>query len=140
MKLFVKDRAFYRAFFSMTAVIAMQNLITFAVNLADNVMIGGYSQDALSGVAMVNQIQFLLQMIIGGISNGIAVLGAQYWGKKQTEPVRRVTSIGMLLALAAGAAMMLTVFFFPGQTLSLLTNEAVVIAEGCKYMKIVCFS
>jgi putative MATE family efflux protein len=32
------------------------------------------------------------------------------------------------------------VFFFPGQTLSLLTNEAVVIAEGCKYMKIVCFS
>ena len=40
--------------------IALQNLITFAVNLADNVMIGGYSQDALSGVAMVNQIQFLL--------------------------------------------------------------------------------
>ena len=140
MKLFVKDKAFYRAFFSMTAVIAMQNLITFAVNLADNVMIGGYSQDALSGVAMVNQIQFLLQMIIGGISNGIAVLGAQYWGKKQTEPVRRVTSIGMVLALGASAAMMLIAFFFPGQTLSLLTNEAVVIAEGSKYLVIVCFS
>ena len=56
MSLLVKDRKFYKTFFTMTGVIAMQNLITFAVNLADNIMIGGYSQDALSGVAMVNQI------------------------------------------------------------------------------------
>ena len=140
MRLFVKDRTFYKVFFSMTAVIAMQNLITFAVNLADNIMIGGYSQDALSGVAMVNQIQFLLQMIVGGIGNGIAVLGAQYWGKKQIEPIRRVTSIGMVLALAAGTAMMLVTYFLPGQTLSLLTNEQAVIAEGSKYLRIICFS
>lgn len=140
MSLFVKDKPFYKAFFSMTTIIAMQNLISFAVNLADNVMIGGYSQDALSGVAMVNQIQFLLQMIIGGIGNGIAVLGAQYWGKKQVEPIRRVVSIGMVLALAAGIAMTLVTFFFPGQTLSLLTNEQAVISEGSKYLVIVCFS
>ena len=62
--------------------------------------------------------------------------GQQYTGTSlgQTPQSRRMHP------LAAGAAMMLTVFFFPGQTLSLLTNEAVVIAEGCKYMKIVCFS
>ena len=100
MHLFVKDKSFYRSFFSMMFIIAMQNLITYAVNLADNVMIGGYSQDALSGVAMVNQIQFLLQMIVGGIGNGLVVLGAQYWGKKQIEPVRRVTSIAMVLGIA----------------------------------------
>ena len=95
MGLFVKDRQFYKSYLSMTAVIALQNLITYAVNLADNIMIGGYSQDALSGVSMVNQIQFLLQMMVMGIGNGIVVLGAQYWGKRQTEPIRRVTSIGM---------------------------------------------
>ena len=140
MGLFVKDKPFYKAFFSMTAIIALQNLITFAVNLADNIMIGGYSQDALSGVAMVNQIQFLLQMVIGGIGNGMTVLGAQYWGKKQVEPIRRITSIGMVLALAASVAMTLLVYFFPAQTLSLLTNEQVVIAEGSKYLVIICFS
>ncbi len=140
MKLFVKDKLFYRSFLSMTAVIALQNLITFAVNLADNVMIGGYSQDALSGVAMVNQIQFLLQMIVMGIGNGIVVLGAQYWGKKQVEPIRRVTSIGMVLAIAAGLIMMLVVMIFPTQTLGILTNEPAVIAEGAKYLSIICFS
>ena len=140
MNLFVKDKSFYKAFFSMAGVIAMQNLITYAVNLADNVMIGGYSQNVLSGVAMVNQIQFLLQMVVMGIGNGIVVLGAQYWGKRQVEPIRRVTSIGMLLALTVSFAMMLIVYFFTRQTLSILTNEPAVIAEGSKYLKIICFS
>ena len=140
MRLFVKDKSFYRSFFSMAGVIAMQNLITYAVNLADNVMIGGYSQDALSGVAMVNQIQFLLQMLVMGVGSGIVVLGAQYWGKRQIDPIRRVTSIGMLLALIASSAMMLLVYFLPSQTLSLLTNEPNVIAEGSKYLRIICFS
>ena len=140
MNLFVKDKLFYKAFFSMTAIIAMQNLISFAVNLLDNIMIGGYSQDALSGVAMVNQIQFLLSMVVGGIGNGITVLGAQYWGKKQIDPIRKVTSIGMVLALGASVLMMLAVYFFPTQVLSILTNEQAVIAEGKKYLMIICFS
>ena len=140
MGLMVKDKSFYRSFFSMAAVIAMKNLITYAVNLADNVMIGGYSQDALSGVAMVNQIQFLLQMVVMGIGNGMVVLGAQYWGKRQADPIRRITSIGMVLALIASVAMTAVVYFFPAQTLSILTNEAAVITEGVKYIKIICFS
>ena len=43
MRIFVKDNRLYKSFFTMTAVIAMQNLISFAVNLADNIMIGDYS-------------------------------------------------------------------------------------------------
>lgn len=140
MRLFVKDKSFYKVFFSMAGVIAMQNLITYAVNLADNVMIGGYSQDALSGVAMVNQIQFLLQMLVAGVGSGITVLGSQYWGKQQVEPIRRVTAIGMVLAIIFSLIMMAVVWFFPSQVISILTNEAPVIAEGTKYLKIICFS
>ena len=140
MNLLVKDRKFYKTFFSMTGIIALQNLITFAVNLADNIMIGGYSQDALSGVAMVNQIQFLLQMLVMGAGNGIVVLSSQYWGKKDLEPIRKITSAGMLVGIALSAAMMATVFFFPSQTLGLLTNEQAVILEGSKYLRIICFS
>lgn len=140
MQLFVKDSRFYKTFFSMTGVIALQNLITFAVNLADNIMIGGYSQDALSGVAMVNQIQFLLQMLMLGTGSAIAVLGAQYWGKKELEPIRKATSIGVLLGIILSAVMMLLVFFCPRQAIGLLTNEQAVIEEGSKYLVIICFS
>lgn len=140
MALMVKEKRFYKTFASMTGVIAIQNLITFAVNLADNVMIGGYSQTALSGVAIVNQIQFLLQMIMLGTGSAIGVLGAQYWGKKELEPIRKATSVGVLLGVILGGIMMLAVLFFPRQALGLLTNEQAVIEEGSKYLVIVCFS
>ena len=140
MRSLMKNKQFYFAFLSMTLIIAMQNLITFAVNLADNVMIGRYSQDALSGVALVNQIQFLLQMMVMGIGNGIVVLGAQYWGKKQTEPIKKVTDIGMVLAIIVALAATTVTFYFPKQVLSLLTDVQPVIEEGARYLTVVCWS
>ena len=140
MKLFVRDRGFYKSFISMTGVIALQNLITFAVNLADNVMIGGYSQTAMSGVAIVNQIQFLLQMLMLGTGGAIAVLGSQYWGKKELLPIRKATSIGLWLGIILSIIMTVLVYFFPRQVLGLLTNEQTVIDEGAKYLVIICFS
>ncbi|MBE6953029.1 MAG: MATE family efflux transporter [Ruminococcaceae bacterium] len=140
MRLFVKDRKFYASLASLTAVIALQNLITFGVNLADNVMIGGYSQAALNGVALVNQIQFLLQMFAGGVANGIVVIAAQYWGKRDIEPIRKIFAVGFWLGIAFSVLLTLVAFFFPSQTLSLLTNEASAIAEGAKYLRIICFS
>ena len=63
-KLIVKDKNFYKSFFSLTSVLALQNLIVFSVNMADSIMLGRFSEQALAGVALVNQIQFLLQMLI----------------------------------------------------------------------------
>ena len=45
-----KDRNFYKTAARLTAFIALQNVIVCFVGLVDNIMIGAYSQDALSGV------------------------------------------------------------------------------------------
>ena len=140
MCLFVKDRKFYATLASLTAVIALQNLITFGVNLADNVMIGGYSQAALNGVALVNQIQFLLQMFATGVANGVAVIAAQYWGKRDIEPIRKVFAVGFWIGIIFSLILTLVTLFWPTQTLSLLTNETSAITEGAKYLRIICFS
>ncbi len=135
-----RDRDFYKSFVSLTSVIALQNLITFSVNLADNIMLGGYSETALSGVAIVNQIQFLLQMLAMGTTNGMAVIASQYWGKRQLQPIKRVFAVVFWLDLTIGIVFMLLGFFIPQQLCSILTNEAPVIAEGVKYLKVICFS
>lgn len=140
MSVFVRDKKFYAALASLSAVIALQNLITFGVNLADNVMIGGYSQSALNGVTIVNQIQFLLQMFAGGVANGMVVLAAQYWGRRSVEPIRRIFTVGFWLGIAFSAGLTAVAFFFPEWSLSLLTNESAAIAEGAQYLKIICFS
>lgn len=140
MPLFVKEKPFYRWFFSLTLMIAFQNLIVFSVNLADNIMLGAYHETSLSGVALVNQIQFLLQMIIMGVGEGMIVLAAQYWGRNDTAAIRRITAIGMRVGLAAALLLWAAVFFFPRQCLSLLSNDNAILDEGVRYLKIICFS
>ncbi|MEG0229870.1 MAG: MATE family efflux transporter [Oscillospiraceae bacterium] len=139
-KYITSEKNFYKTFFSLAGIIALQNLIAFSVNLCDNLMIGAYSENALSGVALVNQIQFLLQMMITGIGEGMIVLTAQFWGKKDISSIKRTIPIGIKLAFIIGTGMFLTTFFFSDFVLSLLTNDTGVINEGVKYLKIICFS
>jgi len=140
VKLFVKDKWFYKSFFTMALTISLQNVIVYAVNLADNVMIGGYSELSLSAVAVVNQIQFMLQMIALGTSNGLTVLTSQYWGVKKMQPIRRVFAVALTIALTLALVIFAAVFFAPTQVLSLLTDQTAVVAEAVPYAKIVCFS
>ena len=135
--LFTKDKQFYSRLFSLILVIALQNLVVFSVNLADNVMLGGYSEAGLSGVALVNQIQFLLQMLVMGVAEGIVVLSARYWGRKEILSIRKVTAIGMLLALIVAMAMFACVQIFPRQALGFFSNDQPIITEGAKYLRIV---
>ena len=50
---------FCRRFFSLYFFLVLQNVVTLSVNLADNIMLGGYQEVSLSGVAAVNQLQFI---------------------------------------------------------------------------------
>ena len=43
----IKDKAFYREFFNLYVMLVLQNVIVLGVNLADNIMIGSYSETAL---------------------------------------------------------------------------------------------
>ncbi|MBO5273909.1 MAG: MATE family efflux transporter, partial [Clostridia bacterium] len=121
---------FLRSFFRMTLTIALQNLIVYGVNLADNIMIGAYSEPAMSGVALVNQIQFLLQMLVSGAGEGVVVLASRAWGRGDIGEVKRASSVGMRFGLGAAALLFAVLLLFPYQVLRLLTPEEAVISEG----------
>ena len=67
----IKDKYFYKTFFSLYLVVALQNIIVFSVNLADSIMLGSYSETAMSGVSLANQIQFLLLMFVRQILSSV---------------------------------------------------------------------
>ena len=58
---FTRDSGFYKTLFRMLLVVALQNLVAYSVNMADNMMLGVYSQTALSAAATVNQVFFMVQ-------------------------------------------------------------------------------
>lgn len=138
--MFVKDRQFYKSLFTMTLTIALQNVIVFGVNLADSIMLGRFSEEALSGVALVNQIQFLLQMVVIGVGAGTLIFSSRAWGARDMDTVKKIANIAMKTALALSLVIFIPVFLFPENVLSLLSNEKAIVAEGVKYLRIICFT
>lgn len=99
---------FYRNFLKLCSMLVLQNVVTLSVNLADNIMLGAFSETALSGVTTVNQVQFVFQQLIMALGDGLVIFGSQYWGKKETEPVRKISA----WAMRTGIFIALILFFW----------------------------
>lgn len=140
MAVFTKDRSLYKTLFALAVPISLQNLITFAVNFADNLMIGSLGDDAISGVYVANQLQTVVQMFVAGIEGAILILAAQYWGKRDSSSIRKVVSVGMKFALGVGLLATLSAVLFPEWIIRAFTQEPGVIREGAAYVQIVGFT
>ena len=135
-----KDPYFYKTIGRLMTVIVLQNLVAYSVNMADNLMLGSYSQAALSGAATVNQIQFMVQQITLAIGDSVVVLGSQYWGKRQTGPIRQLTLYALMLCLVLGMGVFAWTSLAPQSVLSIFTSNAAYIAEGCGYLELIRFT
>ena len=140
MKLITRDRSFYRSLIALAIPVALQNLITFAVSFADNLMVGSLGDAAVSGVYMGSQIQTFLQMFSGGIEGAILILAAQYWGKRDVASIKRIIAIGLHFSIAFGLLLTAVCLAIPRPIISLFTDDAVVINDGAIYLRIVCLS
>lgn len=130
------DGYFYKTFFSLAGIVALQNLIVFSVNLADSIMLGTYSETAMSGVSLANQIQFLLQCIVNGFANGLIVIASQYWGKKDIAPIKKVFSASFITVTLTSLVMGAIVFVAPRGVLGILSNETQIVDAAVGYIKI----
>lgn len=140
MSFLVTKKKFYKTFFALTFAIALQNIIVYLVNTADSVMVGRYSEDALSGVALVNQIQFLLQMMITGVVEGALIFGARAWGEGRIEGVKHISAISVKCAVAVSMVLFAVCITLPTEVLSILSSDKDVVGEGVKYLRIMVFT
>ena len=139
-KWLTRDRAFYQSFLRLCLTLMLEQAVILSVNLADNMMLGAYSEEALSGVAAVNQIQFVYQQLVYGVTNGLLVLGTQYWGQKRVAEIRRLSAIGLRLETALAVVLFVLVSVFSRPALRIFTPNEAFIAQGVDYLRIVRFS
>ena len=134
---FTKEKSFYKALFSMLAIVALQNLVAYSVNMTDNIMLGSYSQNALSGASTVNQIFFVVQQFALSLGNSLVALSSQYWGQKRVEPIRAITAITLKVGAAIGVIFIAICLIIPDGILRIFTTDDAIIAEGKDYLYIV---
>ena len=137
---FTHDRKFYNSLFSMLAVVALQNVLAYSVNMADNIMLGAYRQEALSGAAVVNQVFFIVQQAAIAIGDGLIVICSQYWGQNRTEPVRRVTGLVLRYTAAAGVGLVLVCTFLADPILRIFTPDSIILTQAHAYLRIIKFT
>ena len=77
-----EKKSFYKTFFALYIALVCQNVITLSVNLMDNIMLGAYGESALSGVAAVNQVQFVFQQLIMALGDGLVIYAASTGERK----------------------------------------------------------
>lgn len=134
------DSQFYKTLFSMLSATALQSLVAYSVNITDNIMLGSYSQGALSGAATVNQIFFMVQQVALCLGIALSVLASQYWGEGRSEPIRTLTGIALRLSIGLGAVLTLVCALFPERLVGIFTTSPDILAQGVSYLRIIQWS
>ena len=139
MKL-TKDKSFYKSALNIAIPIALQNLITFSVSMADTVMVGSLGEVNLSATAIANHLQFILMVLIFGVGGGASVMASQYYGKKDIDSIHKVMAIMYRLCIAITVIFILIAILIPSKFMNIFTTDKQVILQGVKYLRIIAIS
>lgn len=118
----IQDKHFYRIILSIAIPIALQNLISYGINMMDTIMLGALGETQLSAASLANQPFFIFTIVTFGIASGCSVLTAQYWGKGDSEPIRRIIGIALDVTVVLSVILFLLLFFFPETAMRIYTN------------------
>ena len=137
---FLKDRSLLREILIIALPISFQQLINASLNMIDVVMVGQLGEASIAALGLANQVFFVLIIILFGATSGMAIFTAQFWGKQEFEPIRKV--LGMSILVSSGIALLfsLAALLIPETVLGFYTNDSEVIQIGSSYLRIIGFT
>ena len=143
---YIGSREFYQKLFAVMVPVLIQNVITNFVSLLDNIMVGRIGTEPMSGVAIVNQILFIFNLVIFGSLAGSGIFTAQFFGKGDEEGVRNSTrfkfiTVGIVLAIAFAILLsrgdqLISLFIHEGED---SLDLAATLHYGKQYLRIMLF-
>jgi len=134
---FFADRIFFRRLFHIALPIMLQNFFTSVLNMVGVVMIGQLGDTAVAAVGLANQVNFLVVLMLFGITSGAGMFIAQLWGTRDIPAIRHVLGLALTMALSGSSIFAVLAIFFPGAALSFYTEDQAVIALGSGYLRLI---
>ena len=110
--------------------VAFQQLISAGLNMIDVLMVGQLGETSVAALGLANQIFFLLILFLFGITSGMSIFTAQFWGKGDTEEIRHVLGICLTIAISVAALFSLAAIFIPEKLMGFYTEDMAVIKLG----------
>lgn len=130
------DKRFIRELVKLAMPMAIQSLMLAAVAAADAFMLGGVEQNAMAAVSLASQIQFVQNMILSSTVAAAAVLGAQYWGKGDTNSLNHIFCTSLRINGLTSVLFFIGCVFFPRVLMLIFTSDETLIGIGCDYLRL----
>jgi len=130
------DKEFLKRLAKITLPIAFQYLMLASVAASDAVMLVNVDQNAMSAVNLATQIQFIQNMFISSVATAGSILGAQYWGKKDTDTVGKIFCLILRFNVVISALFFAGCLLIPRQLMLVFTDKESLITIGITYLQI----
>lgn len=137
---YLGDRPFWGVTARLALPIAIQNVLTSSFQLVDTMMVSRLGDVTLSAVGMAGQWGWMTALLSFGLCSGMSVFVSQYWGVHDHKGIRRVLGIALLTGLLLSGFFLSVALLAPETVLRMFNKDPHVIAVGCEYLTIVCFS
>ena len=134
------DRKFYIQFLTLAIPIIIQNFLAASLNWVDNIMVGQLGDLSIAAVGLGNQVFFVLQLFLMGVSTGASLFAAQFWGKGDRGNIKRILGFALLIGISLSGLYFLVMHFFSVSAISLFSNDELTIQAGAEYLRMVSWS
>jgi len=135
-----ENRDFYRQLTITGIPMVIQQVIGMTLNLADTIMVGKVSEEALAAVGAANQVYFIFGIILFGIFSGASVLAVQYWGIGDLKTLRNIVGIDYTMCIVLCIPGIAFAYFAAPFLISIFSDDPLVLELGTDYLRIACFS
>ena len=130
----------WKLILSFTLPLIGGNLLQQIYSLADSLIVGNFAgQNALASVGTSFPVTFLLLALAMGMTNGVGIMAAQYFGAKNAELFRKNLSTGCYTLLTAGIVITALGIVLSRVIIGgLLRADEAILEDAVVYLRIYC--
>lgn len=147
MKIFSKDKEFYKRTFTIALPIAAQSLISIGVNMLDTMMLGNLgnsNSSALKAASQANSFITIYHILCMGLGMGASVLVSRYWGiiksngtekEDANRSLKQTIALMLRFTLGLAALFALVTALFPEFIMGTYSTNPELIQQGSIYFR-----
>lgn len=119
----------------------MEIALVMLVGFVDVLMLsqygaGGEGDRAVAAVGFVNQFVGLVFLVYQFVSQGLAIVCAQYHGAGERKRLVQIVGLALVLNAVLGLSVSAVLFFFPEEILRILSLKSELLPDGVTYLRI----
>ncbi|ASA24837.1 MATE family efflux transporter [Paenibacillus donghaensis] len=130
-----KDK-FYKSVYKIAVPVTLQSLLMALLNLTDQLMVGQLGDVAIASVGMSTKIYGIIAVVLAGLSTGVSIYAAQFWGNKDAKSISQVLGLGLIIGFVFSFLFSGAVFMDSQLFLSLFTTDVNVTQNGYIFLQI----